>query len=189
MVIWWGSKVAPRGWEFDGFWTIGVQRGACFKAVLGVVESKLGTVGWDVIIYYDLPIIQVIQVSEAKPYEAHMIAESRCELGGISFGPQAFDGLQRQRDLVCCILIWVNVCQKYPEIMLSIPKAVFSAPFISFSLAIFWAVQFSGHFPPCIFIEVAPVTTRNLDDNSTQPAVMDFWAIGKNCLLEAPIFW
>jgi len=80
-----------------------------------------------------LPIIQVIQVSEAKPYEAHMIAESRCELGGISFGPQAFDGLQRQRDLVCCILIWVNVCQKYPEIMLSIPKAVFSAPFISFS--------------------------------------------------------
>lgn len=28
---------------------------------------------------------------------------------------------------------------------------------------------------------VAPVTTRNLDDNSTQPAVMDFWAIGKNC--------
>ncbi|CAE7684842.1 VIII-A [Symbiodinium pilosum] len=28
---------------------------------------------------------------------------------------------------------------------------------------------------------VAPVTTRNLDGNSTMPAVVDFWAIGKNC--------
>lgn len=28
---------------------------------------------------------------------------------------------------------------------------------------------------------VAPVTTRHLDDNSTQLAVVDFWAIGKNC--------
>ena len=28
---------------------MGVQRGARFKAVLGVVESKLGTVGSDVI--------------------------------------------------------------------------------------------------------------------------------------------
>ena len=29
--------------------------------------------------------------------------------------------------------------------------------------------------------KVAPVTTRNLDGNSTMPAVVDFWAIGKNC--------
>ncbi|CAJ1341139.1 unnamed protein product [Effrenium voratum] len=28
---------------------------------------------------------------------------------------------------------------------------------------------------------VAPVTTRSLDANSTEPAVLDFWAIGKNC--------
>ena len=45
-------------------------------------------------------------VSEAKPDETHTVGiSSRCELGGISSGPQAFDGLQRQRDLVCCILI------------------------------------------------------------------------------------
>lgn len=28
---------------------------------------------------------------------------------------------------------------------------------------------------------MAPVTTRRLDDKSTDVAVVDFWAIGKNC--------
>lgn len=57
------KQSCAQGWEFDGCWTIGVQRGACFKVVLGVVESTLGTVGWDVIICYDYLLFKFYNVT------------------------------------------------------------------------------------------------------------------------------
>ena len=181
------KQSCAQGWEFDGCRTIGVQRGACFKAVLGVVESTLGTVGWDVIIYYDYLLFKLYKYLKQNLMKHIWSLNRDVSWEGSHLDLKHSMGYKDSETWCAASSFeWMFVrniqksCSRFRKLFLVLRSSLFPL-----SHLLSCTVTVNGHFPPCIFIEVAPVTTRNLDDNSTQPAVMDFWAIGKNCLSEA----